>query len=411
VRAGQFLLSPQLDLAAGWTSNVFAVSGSGVPTLERFEDESAFFGIVRPSVAGVSDWNRHEVSFGAYAELFANERFDSETIVNYGANVGGVLDATRDLSLFGGLAYDALNENRQVTNTFILSEEPVEYEAWRAYAGARGERGRWRYTGRLDYAEFDFEDVDIIPVPLPAGFDGDQLDQNDDGLLDQGTGDQDFRDRTETRITLEPGYAITRDASVFLRFAYNWQDFDQVSFLVDPQGRDRDSEGWSVKAGADFDVTNLVRGTVAIGYFQQDFQSDGFGDVSGVGIDAGLEWFPTELTTVSVLAERDAEQSAFVGVGGVVSTDLVARVDHELRRNVVLNAFAGYGIDDFEDTEQEIDYWQAGLGGRYYLNDNVSVGADYTYSSQDVELTFADQGGFDSDYDVHQVLFSVRLTP
>ena len=417
IRASQFILRPQLDLSVGYTTNTLGLSDSGEPALERFEDESSFYGIIRPSLTGESDWNRHEVSFDAYLEAFGNERFSGEGFLNAGVGLGGVVDLVRGTEAFGGVSYDRLNENRLVNNTFLVSEEPVRYDVARAEAGLRREVGRTRLVGRLDLADYDFDDVTIVPIPdttrLADGTVAPVLDENGDQVfLPQGDGDQDFRDRTAYRATAEVGYAVGRDTAVFVRGSVNRQEFDGRDFsnIVDPDGRDRDSDGWKAEIGAEFDLTSLVRGEVAVGYFEQDYEDDAFDTASGIGVDAALEWFPTEMTTVSVFAERDVEQSAFVGAGSVVRSDVEVRADHELLRNAIVYAYAGYGEQDFEDFDQTLDQARAGVGGRYYFNSNVSVAADYLYTQQNRP----DQEGalpFANDFDVQQVMLTLTLTP
>ena len=400
VRAGQFVLRPQLDVGLGYTSNVFALSDSGIGSLERFEDESTLFGLLRGSLTGASDWNRHEVSFDAYAEGFANEEFSEQGFVNAGVGVGGVLDVMRGTEVFGGLSYDTLNESRLLNNTNIIATEPIPYDLARGEIGVRREVGRTRAALRLDVADYDYDDVEIISVPIPDPLSGVLV------PLRTGTSDQDFRDHTATRLSAEVGFAVSPDTAIFVRGAVNQQDFGGRDAL----GFDRDSEGWRAELGAEFDLTRLIRGELAVGYFEQEFEDGTFETVSGVAVDAALEWFPTELTTLSATATREARPSPFVAGGAVTASDLVIRADHELRRDTVLYALAGWGEDEWEDLDQKFERVRAGLGARHYLNQNVSIAADYLYTTQSVGVQ-SFEGGFGQDYNAHQATITVSLTP
>ena len=420
LRAGSFVVRPQLDIGAGWTSNVFALSDSGLPTAEQFEDESALFGFIRPSLAAVSDWNRHEIRFDAYTELTGNERFDSESFVTAGAEVGGLIEIDRASEVFGAVSYDVLREGREVNNTFLLAREPVEYDVARAEVGVRREFGRTRGMIRFDLSDFDYDDVDVIPIPqLAFGPDGQPLLDEDGGFVratdeagnglfvPQGSGDQDFRDHTSYRATAEAAYAVSPDTALVVRGQLEQRDYEGR----DEFGLDRDSEGFRVAVGAEFDLTSLVRGEVTIGYFERAYEDVQFEDVDGLGIDVGIEWFPTELTTVTLTGSRDVEDSPFVQAGGVVREDVAVQIDHELRRNLSVYAFGGYGQDEFDDLDRQFERYRLGAGARFYVNDNLSVGASYDYVSQDLEDDSGVIGVFGAPYDTHRALVTITLTP
>ena len=390
LRSGSFVVRPQLEIGAGWTSNVFALSDGDVPALEQFEDESALFGYIRPSVAAVSDWNRHEIRFDAYAEGTGNERFDSESFVTGGAEVGGLFEIDRASELFGSVSYDHLREGRQVNNTFLVAEEPVQYDVARAEVGVRREFGRTRGSLRFDLADYDYDDVEVIPIPGEV----------------QGDGDQDFRDHTAYRVTAEAAYAINPDTALIVRGQLEQRDFNGR----DQFGIDRDSDGFRIGVGAEFDLTSLVRGEVTIGYFERSFEDVAFDTASGLGVDVGIEWFPQEMTTVTLTGSRDVEDSPFIGAGAVVREEVVLQVDHELRRNLSVYAFGGVGQDDFQDLDRTFDRVRAGAGARYYLNDHLAVGASYDYIGQDI-ASDDPIGAFGAPYDQHRALITVTLTP
>ena len=422
IRTGSFVVRPQLEVGAGWTSNVFALSDSGLPGLEFVEDESALFGFVRPSVAGVSDWNRHEVRFDGYVEGTGNERFDSETFVTAGASVGGFMEIDRSSELFGAVSFDHLREGREVNNTFLVSEEPVQYDLAQAEIGLRREFGRTRGSVRFDLSDYDYDDVVVVPIALfqtdedgerVLGPDGAVLPVlNADGtqaFLAQGDGDQDFRDHTAYRATAEAAYALSPDTALVVRGQLEQRDYDGR----DQFGLDRDSEGFRVAAGVEFDLTRLVRGEVTLGYFERDFEDPQFEDASGLGVDVGVEWFPTELTTVTLTGSRDVEDSPFVNAGGVVREEAVVQIDHELRRDVSLYAYGGLGQDRFDDLDRNFDRVRAGVGARYYLNDHLALGASYDYIEQEIDLNDETDalGAFGAPYDTHRALVTVTVTP
>lgn len=389
LRAGSFVVRPQLDIAAGYTSNVFALSDTDVEGADPFEEAGAAFGFIRPSIAAVSDWGRHEIRFDAYAEAAGNERFDSESFVTAGAELRGLFEIDRASEFFGGISFDHLREGRQVNNTFLISEEPVQFDVARAEAGVRREFGRARASIRFDLADYDYDDVDLVPLAGIAQI-----------------ADQDFRDHTSYRATAEAAYALTRDAALIVRGQLEQRDFDGLDFA----GQDRDSEGYRIGVGAEFDLTSLVRGEITVGYFERTFEDVSFQTASGLGIDAGIEWFPQELTTVTLTGSRDVEESPFVNAGAVVREEITLQVDHELRRNLSVYAFGGLGQDEFQDLDRTFDTLRAGVGARYYINDHIAVGASYDYIEQSIETDDL-IGAFGAPFDQHRALVTVTLTP
>jgi len=86
---------------------------------------------------------------------------------------------------------------------------------------------------------------------------------------------------------------------------------------------------------------------------------------------------------------------------GITSTLFFGRVEHELRRNVLLSADASYTKQSFELTTREDDLINFGVGARYLLNPNVNVNVGYKYSYRDT----TQQG---QDYSRHAVMVNVK---
>ena len=401
IRAGQFIVRPKVDIGAGYNSNVFALSNVDAALgYDSFEEESDVFGYIRPSVRVESDWSRHALAFGGYVEATRFNRYDSESIVNGGVYVDGQYDISSRAAVFGGGSLDELSESRRSYNTAFLFDEPITYTLAEVYAGFQNEAGRFRYLGRVDVDQYDFKDVRLA---MPEGTGGVTV-----------PADQDFRDRTATEFKGEIGFALTPDTALFLTGIYNIQDFQPSDEVTAPE---RDSDGYRITFGAEFDLTKLIRGRLDIGYFEQTYDDPSYSSIDGIAVDAQAQWFPTELTTVSLTGSRGVAQSAIISAGGLIETEATLRVDHELLRNLILSGFVAYGHDDYQDrivgstgdgVRQTADSWGGGLSAKYYLNRHVSAGIDYTYETQDVKRDVF-SGGFDTDYDIHQILFTITL--
>ncbi|NHK29481.1 outer membrane beta-barrel protein [Parvularcula flava] len=380
IRAGSFIIKPKVDLMAGYSDNVFAVSEDVSP---EFGDRDDYYFILRPSARVASDWNRHSLSGGTYVEAWKHDRFDENNVVNYGVFADGRLDVRRQMALVAGGSYDLLHEGRKATNTAFLSVDPVEYERSSVYGGIEHELGRIRYRGRLNYRNFDFKDAEDFVT-------GAEL-------------DQDFRDREETSVLLQAGYAVTRDSSVFLRGTYTERSYDTLT----PAGLNRDSQGYTISAGVDFDITRLARGSVAVGYLQEEFDDAALETIDGLSIDGAVEWFPTETLTARLQASRAVRASALQETGGYIASDITAGLDYELRRNIILSATAGYGESDYQDIDRTEERYGINLAGQYLINRYLSTKLEYTYEQQEVDNAAAAPSFFLRDYETNEILLTL----
>ncbi|MEO1015991.1 MAG: outer membrane beta-barrel protein, partial [Pseudomonadota bacterium] len=168
----------------------------------------------------------------------------------------------------------------------------------------------------------------------------------------------------------------------------------------------RDSENFEVEAGVDFELASLIRGDIAVGYLRTEFDDPALSAITGVSADAIFEWFVTQLTTVTLNATRQVDASGLVETAGRTTTVLGAQVDHELLRNVLLNARVEYTDFDFQDIDRQDDRIQLGAGALYKLNRRVQFTADYRYRDENSSGTDAD-----IDFTEHLVMIGVRLFP
>ena len=68
---------------------------------------------------------------------------------------------------------------------------------------------------------------------------------------------------------------------------------------------------------------------------------------------------------------------------GILATAFNLQLEHELQRNVLLKATAGYINQDFESTTRTDNMFNASFGMRYLLNRTWSLNADYLFSYRD----------------------------
>ncbi|HRJ12326.1 MAG TPA: outer membrane beta-barrel protein, partial [Alphaproteobacteria bacterium] len=205
--------------------------------------------------------------------------------------------------------------------------------------------------------------------------------------------DNALRDRLDNEITGRIAYELSPDYDVYLQGGYVNRDYNSRS--------NRDSDGYSVYGGVRGDITGKLFGDIYAGFLHHEYDNAAFGEYDGMGFGVNGYWNVTNLTTLNVNVGRDIQETIVAGAGGFEQTRFNMRLEHELRRNIILTAMGGYSYDDYEDIVREDDVWQAGLGARYLLNSHLHFFANYNYLNRD-------SNAVGNDYDQNRFLVGVR---
>lgn len=370
-RAGSFMIYPRVDVGVTFDDNIFATSTN---------EQSDAVLIVEPRVDAVSNWNRHQVTATARVRFNEYSDWSSESHTDYSLGVAGRLDVDRTTEVTGKAAYDRLTEPRSAIEAFQNLNEPVEYDLETYNVGASKEFNRLRLNGSVDINRFTFDDA-----------------RQGGAVVNQS-----YRDRTTRTITGRVDYAVSPDTYVFLQGSTNKRSYeDNIAGFGN-----RDSDGYDITVGSDFDLTNLIRGHVRAGYLEQDFDDPNrFGKLAGFSVAGDVDYFITQLTTITLRASRTFQDSGLVNSAGYASNSAGIQVDHELLRNVILNARLDYEQADHEGIDRQDDRLNFSIGGTYLLNRALGLTASYSHFNQ--ESSGLDRG-FDFTINRVQVLLTLQ---
>jgi hypothetical protein len=350
VQNGAFIIRPELATGLEYNDNVFATATT---------EESDVILHLNPSITAESTWSRHGLF--AFANVAHREYFDvsDESATDWELGAQGRIDVVRGTEINLSGAFAARTEPRTSAGAAGQAAEPIEYDQAAWFAGFERAVNRVKLGADVRLESFDYDDS-----PLFGG----------------GIADQDFRDRDEVFWSVRGDYAISPDTALFLRGELNDKDYDLEPAAVPVS---RDSDGYVVEGGVDFDLGGVARGAVALGYFSQEFDDPAFFDIDGLSADVRVEWFPTQLTTVNFSAGRGVEESAINAAAGYLSTYIGASIDHELRRNVIVSSGVNFGDDEYEGLDRSDDYVSFDASATYLLNRNVGVEASFQHLQQD----------------------------
>ena len=340
IKTGGFTVYPRLTLSAESNDNIYA-------TATGKEDDIIWR--VRPEIAARSNWSRHALGAFASASINRYGDFGSEDTEEYTVGANGRLDVERGSNISGLVQYQKLTEPRTAPTSPQSSNAPVQYNLVTSNLVGIKEFNRLRLTVRLDDKDYNFEDTNI---------------------------DQDFRDRNEFFYGGKAEYAVSPDTALYFSVVGNTKSYDLAT-------SGRDSDGFVTTVGANFDISGAVRGDVEIGYMKQSYDNQVlYHNIDGLNARGKLEWFPTQLTTLTFNGSRQIEESVATGSGGYISNNLSAGIDHELLRNVLLSAQTSFGKDKYVGVDRNDKRTGATLGGTYLLNRNVGLFLTYNYLKQ-----------------------------
>lgn len=342
IRLGAFLVEPSLTAAVGTDSNVFASENN---------KQSDVIGQIGASVRARTDWNNHEVGLAVSGRQ--NEYFDlgNESNFEFRSRLNGRLDVTRELSLTGVAYFDDRTEARTEISNSITNQAPIEFNRAGGIAGVNYVNDRIKVSVAADVSDWNYEDG-----------------TNEDGL----EADQDFRDHTRLVGTARASYAVSPNVAVYGQGEIEDRSYDNPTTFGGATF-ERDSQGYSVLAGVDFELNSLIRGDIGVGYFQEDREDAALEDIDGLSVEGNVSWFPSELTTVSLRAARSTQDQGFVQAPSAVVSSFGARIDHELLRNVVLSAYGSFENANFDTIDREDDTLDLAAEGTWKLNKRVHL--------------------------------------
>lgn len=349
ISAGSFDIFPKIELGLGYDSNIF---------LTTDDQQASAVAVIAPSVRASSDWSRHSlvVSGGARLRRFtANSRRNED---NWNIRSAGRVDMGSAYSLT--IEGQASREQEEPFAAASDADIPSLSSFRRNFAAARGQynQGRVRMLLAADLTTLRFNSIDL----------------GSDGTLSQRD-----RDRDVTRLTGQGEYAFSPSLSAYAQLSYSHIDYalkDSATVVY------RNGDGWRALGGINVDLSGFLRGSLGVGYSRRNYDATQFEDVGGVSAEGKLEYFPTELTTVTLAMRRVIEDAAVGSTSAFFDNRGSLRVDHELRYNILINARADIGVQDYIDSAQKTRSWRVGGGAKYLLSPRLQLLGDANFGQR-----------------------------
>lgn len=349
LRLGSFLLYPALDLGHEFDDNIYRTEK---------DREADLIAHITPRVRLLSDWNNHALEVDA--KLDAGRHYDnsSEDFTDWGVGALGRVDFTRASQLLGRARFDHLHEDRGSPDG-AAGERPTRYDRGQLEFGGSHRVNRVTLSGQAQLVSLDFDDG--------RAADGSRV-NNDD------------RDRDVWAAALQLSYEIVPAFQAFIRGAYNFRDYRLSS---DDFGLDRDSEGYELALGTEFDLTGVTYGSVYAGYREQNYEDDRLSSVGGFSFGGQLVSNITPITTVQVSVQSEIEETSVNTAEGFWSTSIQARLDHELLRNLILSGGLTFLLQEYEGIDRDDEVFVATAGATWQANRFLAFGGKYIFESRE----------------------------
>lgn len=366
VRAGGFIIFPNATISESFDDNIFATDTDTVNDL--------ITNIV-PAIVVKSTWRSHEIKMFANADIAFHADRSAEDYQDVTLGAEARLDVLRDLAISAGLTFAGLHESRGSADE-VDGNEPTEFDRLYATLGVAGRLNRISLSVEGGVTRLDY----------------------DDAVDSSGVINNDDRDRDSYELVVRGGYEIVPEYEGFARIALSTTDYEDA---LDDSGLNRDSDGIEVAVGARIDVTGVIFGDVFVGYLARDYDDSSLGSIDGATGGVDLTWNPTKLTTLEFGVARVIAETTQTGASGNFQTNFDVTVDHELLRNLILDAHAGISFQDYRGIGRDDEIVTFGVSGKYLLSRNfyISLGYEFTQRESDVS---------GSDYDKNVVTLRLK---
>lgn len=342
VRVGEVTILAQLLETFGFDDNVLGrATKKGSAVIES-----------NAQVQGLYD---HSDTRGFVTLNVDDNRFpqqDAQSFTNWSASIGGSHTFDRDIL---SASYTHLNLNQTVRDLDVpLLDQALPFRVDAFRIDYRAQFSRVFIDPGLNVSSYNYSDGTVGGVPYLQG----------------------YRDRVVVEPNLTIGYELAPRESIVLVFRDDIGSYSNhtAGSVV------RDFNDFAVLGGLDFEAGGIWRYRLLAGYETRQFTSSQIKSISEPVVEAEAIWNPSGRTTLTGSATRHVQDSANENTVGFTETALGLQVDHEVRRNVLVQAKASYLLDNYSQGGGSQDLYDARGAATWLLNRNMALVASYEFT-------------------------------
>ena len=348
VTVGAFRLFPKVATSVTYDDNIYAVSTKTGDAV--FE--------VHPTLDIRSLWSNNDLRLTIDYDADRYAAHATQNSDSYSGNLAGRLDVDRDSSVAIDLSAARQIQPRISQNSIAGVLKPISYDLIQGDLNAFRVFDRIKASAKFDVLRYSYDNTtDVNGAPVQ----------------------EDYQDHDEFVGTARADYALSPATSIFVEGSA-----DDHTYRLRPPLTPfrRDSHGYDVLAGVDFQATHLIGGSIGVGYQSQRYADPQFDGVNGLALRGTLRWYATPLVTVTLAGNRTFEDSGLPNVAAALFTEESLAVDYELLRNLIVGGRLDHQIYQYPGINGRDDRDGAVLDATYWLNRDVGVMLAYNYVRQ-----------------------------
>ncbi len=150
----------------------------------------------------------------------------------------------------------------------------------------------------------------------------------------------------------------------------------------DDNGFQRSSAGIRADLGGTLDLNSIIIINLEAGYQQHDYDDPRFGAVGTPDVILKASWWPSRLTSFNLNFIHEYYESFFVSSPGAVRKQVVAQLDHELRRRLLLTTSFTFERDDLIKVPARFTSETFEVKLQYHFADGFAASVDYAFIRQ-----------------------------
>ena len=346
VQAGAFTIRPRLDESFGYDTNPAGVSNSQGSWLLR----------TTPSVTANSNWSNTRLGAAIGADNYHYFDTTNQDRTDWTGAVGAGTTLRQDDDLSIAYAHLALHENADSVGG-IASSVPTPYDVndiRLAYKLDLG--GRFTLTPNLDVRTYQFGNTVVGTTPTS----------------------QSYRNRTVFTGALTGRYALTDRTGALVVLAGSGSNYTDNT----PGAPSNNSRTALMLVGLDDLLGTLIRYRILVGAEIRTFTAAVYQTHTAPVAEASLIWTPTGLTTITGDLAHTIEDPSSEGTAGYEFTLGTLTIDHEFRRDVLLQGRSAVQSAHFLQGGGTQTAYGLGAGITYLVNRNISIALNYDYLHQ-----------------------------
>ncbi len=344
VRLGAYTINARLDESVGYDSNILGINNG----------PSSGFVRSAPSIIANSNWSRDRLGISVSTENYTYFSAPQQNYTNYNISIGGGYTIGRhDLNI----GYSHFRQHELGTDIgAVATTTPLPYDVDAVRADYTIEAGRFSFVPNIDVRLFQFGDAAVVGQPT----------------------NQSFRDRTVVLGGVTTRYELSDQRSILVVI----QGINSHYIRPQAQQASNNSKSALFLAGIDYQATGLWRYRLLAGVEVRAFASSQYGTRTAPIAEANVIYTPTGLTTLTGYVRRQIEDVQSEGTAGYTFTTTGLVVDHELKRNILLQGRGSFQAAEFFQSTGTTTSYTLGGGVNWLVNRRVRLSADYDFTQQ-----------------------------